>query len=90
MEHAKNILSLKEKLLNRINIVCSDLTSLNLDNFLFINQITHYLNFAAIKHVRSEENLDSIQYMIKTNSINFYLKKNIDYKNYFLYQLIKQ
>ena len=50
------VLICKKKLLNRINIVCSDLTSLNLDNFLFINKITHYLNFAAIKHVRSEEN----------------------------------
>ena len=35
------------------------------------NQITHYLNFAAVKHVRSEENLLSSKYMLETNSKSF-------------------
>ena len=38
------------------------------------------LNFAAIKHVRSEENNYSLNYMFKTNSLsflNFKYSKNV-------------
>ena len=44
---------------------------INLKEFFLKNKITHYLNFAAIKHVRSEENIYSVRYMFLTNSINF-------------------
>ena len=53
--------------INRIRFICSDLTIFNIDDFLKENKITHYLNFAAIKHVRSEEELTSIKYMFLTN-----------------------
>jgi len=69
------------KKLNKISYFCSDLTSLNLDVFLKEKKISHYLNFAAIKHVRSEEELISLKYMFLTNTQKilpakkFYLKK---------------
>ena len=40
------------------------------------NKISQYFNFAAIKHVRSEEYLDSLKYMFKTNSESFCPKKS--------------
>jgi FlaA1/EpsC-like NDP-sugar epimerase len=51
--------------------ICNDINLLNLENFIVENKISHYFNFAAVKHVRSEENLESIKYMIKTNCQNF-------------------
>ena len=75
------VLLADKKKLNKIKYICTDLTILNIDNFLKENKITHYLNFAAIKHVRSEEELISLKYMFLTNSKNFlpikkhYLKK---------------
>jgi len=68
-------LLLKRIQVNKIEFICSDLTSFNIDTFLSLNKITHYLNFAAVKHVRSEENLESIRYMIRTNSISFLPRK---------------
>lgn len=58
--------------------ICSDLTSIDLDKILKTNYVQFYLNFAAIKHVRSEENLESIKYMLNTNSIKF-LPSNLNY-----------
>ena len=55
--------------------VCSDLNSIDISSFLFKKKVQFYLNFAAIKHVRSEENIQSIKYMFKTNSISFIPKK---------------
>ena len=75
------ILLSDSKSMQKIKYICTDLTILNIDNFLEENKITHYLNFAAIKHVRSEEELISLKYMFLTNSKNFlpikrhYLKK---------------
>ena len=57
--------------IKRIKFICSDITSLDIDEFLLKNKITMYFNFAAVKHVRSEENLESIKYMFKTNSQKF-------------------
>ena len=51
--------------------ICSDLNSMNLSDIFLKDKIQIYLNFAAIKHVRSEENIQTIKYMFKTNSINF-------------------
>ncbi len=62
------------KSINR-EFVCSDLNSIDISNFLLKNKIQFYLNFAAIKHVRSEENIESIKYLFKTNSISFVPKK---------------
>ena len=63
--------------------VCSDINSMDISNFLLKNKVQFYLNFAAIKHVRSEENIQSIKYMFKTNSINFVPRKLIHLKKLF-------
>ena len=63
--------------------ICSDLNSMNITNILLKSKVQFYLNFAAIKHVRSEENIQSIKYMFKTNSINFIPKKLINLKKIF-------
>ena len=64
------------KKIKKINFICADLNIFNLDQFIVKNKISHYLNFAAVKHVRSEENLHSIHYMFMTNSKNFLPKKS--------------
>ena len=63
--------------------VCSDLNSIDISSFLFKKKVQFYLNFAAIKHVRSEENIQSIKYMFKTNSISFIPKKLVNLKKIF-------
>jgi len=63
------------KKIKKINFICADLNIFKLDDFIIKNKISHYLNFAAVKHVRSEENLHSINYMLMTNSKNFLPKK---------------
>jgi FlaA1/EpsC-like NDP-sugar epimerase len=75
--------SLYGNIKKNVHYICSDLTSFNLDSFLQKNKITIYLNFAAIKHVRSEEELDSALYMLKTNSISFLPKKKNNLKKIF-------
>ena len=55
--------------INKINFICSDINTLNLNKFLKSKNITHYLNFAALKHVRSEESFHSCMYMYNTNCI---------------------
>ena len=69
---------LSHKNFRKLNIefICSDLSSINISDILFINKVQFYLNFAAIKHVRSEENIQSIKYMFDTNSKKFIPKKN--------------
>ena len=76
----RELLLSKKIKINKIEFICSDLTSLDVDSFLVLNKITHYLNFAAVKHVRSEENLESIKYMIKTNFIVFIIIKLMEKK----------
>ena len=71
------VLNTKYEKIIKIKYICSDLTLMNIDNFIKKNKITHYLNFAALKHVRSEEELISLKYMFLTNSKNFLpLKKH--------------
>ena len=79
----RDLLRINNFKVDQIEFVCSDLTSINLDNFLSKKKIEFYLNFAAIKHVRSEENIDSIRYMFKTNSISCFPKKNKQLKKIF-------
>ena len=55
--------------------VCSDLNSIDISDFLLKSKVQFYLNFAAVKHVRSEENIESIKYMFKTNSVSFFPRK---------------
>ena len=71
----RELLLLKNfKNINR-EFVCSDLNSIDISDILLKNKVQFYLNFAAIKHVRSEENIQSIKYMFKTNSVSFIPKK---------------
>ncbi len=66
----------------KIQYICSDLSFFDIKKFIINESITHYMNFAAVKHVRSEENLESIKYMIRTNSDYFlpFLKINQKHK----------
>ena len=74
------ILLCDKKKLNKIRYICADLLVFNIDDFIKNHLITHYLNFAAIKHVRTEEELDSIKYMFLTNTNNFLPKKSYKLK----------
>jgi len=78
VELNRNITLLNTKKIKKIEFICTDITSFSLDSFLSNHKIHHYYNFAAIKHVRSEEYLDSLKYMFKTNSSKFCPNK----KNY--------
>ena len=68
------ILKDKKKII-KFEFICNDLNLLDIHKFIVEKKINHYLNFAAIKHVRSEENLISAKYMLQTNSFNFIPKK---------------
>jgi UDP-N-acetylglucosamine 4,6-dehydratase len=78
VELNRDLVLLNNKKIKQVNFICTDITSFNLDDFLSNNKINQYYNFAAMKHVRSEEYLDSLKYMFKTNSVNFCPNK----KNY--------
>ncbi len=74
-----NITFEKSKI-NKIHYYCNDICSLDINKELLNKKISHYFNFAAVKHVRSEENLVSIRYMINTNTLKF-INTNISKKN---------
>ena len=62
-----------KKVMNRnIKYICTDINTFNINNFLSQHKVNIYLNFAAIKHVRSQENINSIKYMFSTNYENFF------------------
>ena len=65
------ILCFNKKKISSTRYICVDLNSFDLNNFLRANNITHYLNFAAAKHVRSEDELISSKYLFETNTKNF-------------------
>jgi len=52
------------------DFICQDINDINIFNILKSEKITHFFNFAALKHVRSEENIYSLDYLIKTNCIS--------------------
>jgi FlaA1/EpsC-like NDP-sugar epimerase len=83
VELNRELVFLNKKKIKKTNFVCVDITSFNLDKFLFNNKIDHYYNFAAIKHVRSEESLESLKYMLKTNAVNFCPNKKNHLKLFF-------
>ena len=65
-----------------IHYICCDVLNLNLKNFSSVNKITGIYNFSALKHVRSEENKISSNYMFKVNSahfLNISYPKNVKY-----------
>tara|TARA_Y100001958_G_C21171143_1_gene502886 strand:+ start:88 stop:1248 length:1161 start_codon:yes stop_codon:yes gene_type:complete len=79
----RDLLLLKNFEKSNSKFVCSDLNSIDITDILLEEKVEFYLNFAAIKHVRSEENIQSIKYMFKTNSINFIPKKLLNLKKIF-------
>ena len=79
----RDLLLLKNFKKSKSKFVCSDLNSIDITDILLKEKVEIYLNFAAIKHVRSEENIQSIKYMFKTNSINFIPKQLINLKKIF-------
>ena len=85
----RELVLLNNKKINKINFLCSDLTLINIDDFLNKNKINIYLNFAAIKHVRSEEELISLKYMFLTNSKSFLPAKPRYLKKIFLFLQIR-
>ena len=58
--------------------ICSDLNVTNLKKIIRNYKITHLLNFAALKHVRSEENFETLNYLFKTNLVSVFE----DFKKY--------
>ena len=67
-----------------VEYICSDINNFNLNKFLFEKKINMFLNFAAIKHVRSEKNNYSLEYLFKTNCKScFNFKQNKFLKNIF-------
>ena len=79
----RDLLLFKNFKKSKSKFICSDLNSIDITDILLKEKVEFYLNFAAIKHVRSEENIQSIKYMIKTNSINFIPKQLINLKKIF-------
>ena len=70
-EDANKILNEAEKIESNSNQL------LNFTNIIKKNSVTHLLNFSALKHVRSEEEIDSVKYMLSTNSDRFFnFKRN--------------
>jgi FlaA1/EpsC-like NDP-sugar epimerase len=51
--------------------ICYDILNLDIKNFCIKNKIYGIYNFSALKHVRSEENIFSSNYMLKINSAQF-------------------
>ena len=56
----------------KINVeyICNDINEFELNKFIKANKINIFLNFAAIKHVRSEENIYTLKYLFDTNCNN--------------------
>ena len=60
------------------DFICQDINNINIYKFLFSEKINHFFNFAALKHVRSEENFHSLDYLIKTNCISPFQLGNLN------------
>ena len=55
--------SKKRSKVNLTDYICTDINTFGLSKFIKENEVSHYLNFAAVKHVRSEENFHSLKYI---------------------------
>ena len=86
------VINFKQKV--KRTYICTDLNNTNFKKIIIDFKVTHLFNFAALKHVRSEEDIYSINYMIRTNLLTFFKNKKIydnkKLKKIFLYQQIKQ
>ncbi|WP_440613434.1 polysaccharide biosynthesis protein [Candidatus Pelagibacter sp. HIMB1748] len=77
VELNRNIVS--ENLNININYICNDINEFKLNKFLNDKKINIFLNFAAIKHVRSEENIYTLKYLFNTNCNNCF---NFNYSKF--------
>ena len=75
-------LSFDKKQIKHIDFICEDINTFNLKIFLKINKISHFINFAALKHVRSEENFYSTKNIFKTNLISPFKLGDLKKQNY--------
>ena len=53
-----------------VEYICNDINDFGLNKFMKKNKINIFLNFAAVKHVRSEENIYTLKYLFDTNCNN--------------------
>ena len=67
VELNRSIILKNKKKNDMIEYICSDINKFKLNSFLREKKINIFLNFAAIKHVRSEENDYTLNYMFETN-----------------------
>ena len=84
-------ISCSTKKLKKIIYICSDLNSLNINNLIDENQITHYLNFAAVKML-DQKKIFCAKYMLETNSRVLHINtiKSKKLSQVFLYLQIKR
>ena len=75
------ILIFKKKKIINTNYICADINQIDINLFIKEKKISHYLNFAAIKHVRSEDEILSAKYLFNTNSKNFLKIKKFNKSN---------
>lgn len=68
-----NLSNFKKK--DKLEYICFDAINFPFQRFVKKKNINHIFNFSALKHVRSEENILSLQYMFDVNSIFFLNKK---------------
>lgn len=45
------LLLFSKRKINQLSFICSDINFIDIHKFIIKNKITHYMNFAAIKHV---------------------------------------
>lgn len=69
------VINFKQKV--KRTYICTDLNNTNFKKIIIDFKVTHLFNFAALKHVRSEEDIYSINYMIRTNLLTFFKNKKI-------------
>ena len=68
-----------KKQIKLVDYICADINNFPLKTFIKGEKISHYINFAALKHVRSEENF--FQQLICSRQILSSLLKLVIQKN---------
>lgn len=55
-----------------VSVVCADINDSDVRDFIVNAGFSHVFNFSALKHVRSEDAILSIRYMLKTNVVSLF------------------
>ena len=69
------VINFKQKV--KRTYICTDLNNTNFKKIINDFKVTHLFNFAALKHVRTEEDIYSVNYLIRTNLLTFFKNKKI-------------